>query len=313
MYQPLPFDITLIDSGLMGKETVACYLIESQGEFAIIETGNYQTSPRVEQLLEQKQISKDQIRYIIPTHVHLDHAGGASVMMDAFPNAKLVIHPRGARHMIDPSKLIAGAKAVYGEEVFNETYGEIKPIAEQRIIVAEDDDSITFGDRTLVFRDTPGHAAHHFCIWDETSKGWFSGDTFGIGYPIQDTPKGRCLFPSSTPVQFDPFKQKQSIQLMLSYQPNYIYLTHYGAIEVTKEKGEYLCQQLDQYIQLAEAQPEGKATGEAIEPLLMEHTLTKIAEYGCSSDREAIKKAITMDIKLNSLGLAIWYEKYLVG
>ena len=166
MYQQLPDEITLVDTGLFRDGTVACYLLESEDEAAIIETGNFLTTKRLLDLLEQKNIAREKVRYVIPTHVHLDHACGAGSLIESLPKAMLVIHPNGARHMLDPSKLIAGAQAVYSEKKFNEFYGDIKAIPEDRMIIAEDNYQLKFGSRTLLFRDTPGHANHHFCVWD---------------------------------------------------------------------------------------------------------------------------------------------------
>jgi glyoxylase-like metal-dependent hydrolase (beta-lactamase superfamily II) len=154
--------------------------------------------------LAEKQLAPEQVRYVIPTHVHLDHAGGAGSMMAAFPNAELLIHPRGARHMIDPERLIASAMEVYGEPKFRHLYGEILPIDPQRVVEMEDGESVNLGGRLLEFRHTRGHANHHFCVWDKTSRGWFSGDMFGISYPWCRFPRGDYVFPATTPTQFDP-------------------------------------------------------------------------------------------------------------
>ncbi|PCJ50017.1 MAG: MBL fold metallo-hydrolase [Gammaproteobacteria bacterium] len=323
MVTDLEFKITVIDTGFMGSGIAACYLIEGDGEFAIIETGNFETTHRILKLLEARKIAKQNIRYIIPTHVHLDHAGGASSLMEALPQAKLVIHPKGARHMIDPTKLIKGATVVYGEAFFKKMYGDIKPIEESRVILGEDGKVLTLGNRQLLFRDTPGHANHHFCIWDETSRGWFSGDTFGVGYPALDSDpldrevpgcdenanKQRFVFPTSSPVQFTPQKLLESIEMMMSYEPRFMYLTHFGRIEVNRDLSDKLAEQIKYYAQLVESQPEGEKSAEDLEPLLTNYTLKRLSEHGCSLNREAIDKVIAMDIKLNSQGLAIWFAR----
>jgi len=307
MYQQLPFDITLIDTGLVAANVAACYLLESDGKYAIIETGNFETTERILALLEQRNISTDQVLYVIPTHVHLDHAGGASSLMQVLSQAQLVIHPRGARHMIDPAKLIAGATQVYGEATYKALYGDIQPIAEHRIIVAEDNSSLMVGNRKLLFRDTPGHANHHFCIWDETSSGWFTGDTFGIGYPSLKGEKGRLVFPSTTPIQFEPKSLINSIELMMSYKPNTMYLTHFGAVAVDQKVSDFLCQQVNEYVNIVNSQPEDKATAEYLIPLLKDYTLQCLTSLGGVANTEQIEQLIAMDIKLNSHGLAIWH------
>jgi len=314
MISQLDFNIVQIDTGLMGPNIVACYLIEGKdndnnAEYAIIETGNYETTDRLINYFKQQNIPKESIRYVIPTHVHLDHAGGASSLMEALPDATLVMHPKGARHMIDPSKLIAGATVVYGEAFFKKMYGDIKPVAEHRVIIAEDNTTLMLGNRELLFRDTPGHANHHFCIWDETSRGWFTGDTFGLAYPSLDSEQGHFLFPTSSPVQFDPKQLISSIELMMDKEPKYMYLTHFGRIVVEQKHRSDLIQHINDYVNIIESLPEDKRTAEHIETLLTDYTIKALAKHGCKLIQEDIDKAIRLDIKLNSQGLVIWYER----
>lgn len=171
--------ITLIDTAFQRPQMAACYLMEQDNEVAIIETGTKDTVPLIFDVLTQKKIAASQVKYVIVTHVHLDHAGGAGRLMDALPHATLIVHPKGQRHMVDPSKLQAGATAVYGEEEFNKTYGDLIAIAENRTHATKDGEILKLGGRALTFIDTPGHARHHFCVYDELSKGIFTGDTFG--------------------------------------------------------------------------------------------------------------------------------------
>ena len=310
MYQQqLDYAITRIDSGLMGAECTACYLLESDGEAAIIETGNEASTERVLQVLIQRDIPREKVRYVIPTHVHLDHAGGAGSLMNALPMAKLVIHPRGARHMIDPSKLIAGATAVYGEARFKAMYGEIKPVAEARIVVAEDNFSLSVGSRELKFRDTPGHANHHFCVWDEVSRGWFSGDTFGLAYPLLATKAGPFLMPTTSPVQFDPDALLRSIDLLMSYQPQRMYLTHYGAIELTQTLFESLCEQIRDYVVIAKSLRNQDVSEVQLLERLTDYTLKRVARHGSNSLLPTAREVLAMDLKLNSQGLAIWLSR----
>ena len=129
--------ISVIDSGYFSKDFAAIYLLRQGNEVAIIETGNKYSATNVQKALEMDGLRFSDVAYIIPTHVHLDHAGGAGELMNRCQNAKLIVHPRGARHMIDPSKLIAGAIAVYGEANFKKLYGEITPIESSRVIEAD--------------------------------------------------------------------------------------------------------------------------------------------------------------------------------
>jgi len=322
MYTELGHAITLIDSGLIKEGFVACYLLESDGETAIIETGNAHTVARILQLLEDKGLSINDVKYVIPTHVHLDHAGGASPLIQNLPNAQLVIHPRGAKHMIDPTVLIAGAKDVYGEDNFNEMYPNIKPIPASRVIVAEDGDSLTIGRRILEFRDTPGHASHHFCIWDVQSQGWFTGDTFGVTYPALSLKDNKTdelshyIMPTSSPVQFKPELMKKSIDLMMAYSPRYLYLTHYGKISANRRIASELCQQVDGYVDLVNSlcadqtsDQINSVTVNQLKDLMLPFCYEKAKSFGLEMPIDEFKHIIKMDLELNCQGLLIWFNR----
>ncbi|MDO7653686.1 MAG: MBL fold metallo-hydrolase [Porticoccus sp.] len=174
--------IYCIDARYIQPGLACCYLMVEGDDVAIIEAGTAHTAVGISEALADLGLSADSVRYIIPTHVHLDHAGGAGLLMQQYPGAQLIMHPRGARHMVNPTQLIAGSKSVYGEEKFSKLYGELIPVPEERVTTMEDGEKLELNGRELEFRHTPGHAEHHFCIWDAQSDGWFSGDTFGIAY-----------------------------------------------------------------------------------------------------------------------------------
>ena len=184
------FNVTCIDTGLFRDGLAACYLIEHDGEAALVDTGTRNSLPRIMQTLADHNISPEQVRWIMPTHVHLDHAGGAGALMDEMPEATLVVHERGARHMITPEKLQAGSLAVYGEEAYDAAFGQLVPVPEQRVCIAADGDSFDLGSRRLQTLNTAGHARHHYVVWDEHSSGLFTGDTFGVSYPELNTGRG---------------------------------------------------------------------------------------------------------------------------
>ena len=128
IYTELPEQISCIDTLYQRPGLAACYFIESAGEAAFIDTGTAHAVPMLMQLLALKGLVPSQVKYVIPTHVHLDHAGGAGQLLQRLPEAQLVVHPQGARHLVDPARLIAGASAVYGEEKFKALYGDLLPI-----------------------------------------------------------------------------------------------------------------------------------------------------------------------------------------
>src|SRR5262245_33813816 len=141
---PLPaivhFDhgITAIDTHYVRPCLDASHLIVEGDRAAFVDTGTHFSVPHLLAALDWMNIAREQVEYVLLTHVHLDHAGGAGLLLRSLPRARAVVHPRGARHLADPAKLIAGSKEVYGEQKFLELYGEIVPIAAERLVVAED-------------------------------------------------------------------------------------------------------------------------------------------------------------------------------
>lgn len=309
LYDDIGHGITRIDTGMVREGLAACYLLDGGDEFAVIETGTHRTVPAILALLEERGIDRNQVKFVIPTHVHLDHAGGVGGLMQALPEATLLVHPRGARHMIDPSKLKAGATAVYGEKAFAAIYGDVIPVDEHRVRSMEDLAEVMVGDRKLVFYDTPGHARHHFCVYDPASKGIFTGDTFGLSYPSLTTAKGPFILPTTTPVQFDPAALKASIRRLLALTPEHMYLTHYGRVDHPEGLGEQLLAMVDDFVALGQ---EVAATAEDsnLEAELMVamggYLEQRLRAHGCELSESEFQTELGMDVRLNSQGLAVW-------
>ena len=160
----------------------ACYLRVAGDECAFVEAHTSYATPRLLAALAAEGRRPEDVRWIVITHAHLDHAAGASALMAACPNATLLAHPRAARHMTSPQKLIDGATAVYGAERFKELYGSIEPIAASRVRALEDGESFALGDATLRVWHTAGHANHHFVVDDPCIDTVYTGDTFGLVY-----------------------------------------------------------------------------------------------------------------------------------
>ncbi len=251
-------------------------------------------------------IAESQVKYVIPTHVHLDHAGGAGAMMQRFQQASLIIHPRGARHMIDPQKLVESTIEVYGPDVFERLYGRIEPIPEERVIVAQDLDRFSLDSRELLFIDTPGHARHHFCIYDETSDAVFTGDTFGICYePMKHLP--RCLLPSCPPTQFDPQALHASVNAIMKLAPQRLYLTHYGELKNPAAQLSSFGGWIEQYVALCNRIAPANRPGEQeLQNALLQLVLDELQVAGARSE---IARVLENDIRLNAQGLAHWWRQ----
>jgi glyoxylase-like metal-dependent hydrolase (beta-lactamase superfamily II) len=176
-------------------------VIEDNKRAAFVDTGCYLSVPMLLATLDEKNIKRENVDYIILTHIHLDHAGGAGELIKYLPNAKIIVHEYGANHLIDPSKLRSGVIKVYGELFFKQYLGDLIPVPKDKITIAKDFDSITLGERTLKFIDTPGHARPLICIWDEKSRGIFSGDTLAVSYSDLVPSQGELIFQPTIPIQ----------------------------------------------------------------------------------------------------------------
>ncbi|RFB19233.1 MBL fold metallo-hydrolase [Bacillus sp. HNG] len=220
--------IFLIDAHDLGRKARTGSYIIKEEKITIVETSASPSVPYILEGLKELNIHPNEVEYIIVTHIHLDHAGGAGLLLQHCPNAKVVVHPKGARHLADPSRLMAGAKAVYGED-FDRLFHPIIPISAEKLIVKEDRAELTIGpDCTLVFYDSPGHSNHHFSIFDPVSNGVFTGDTIGVYYHELVKDDIELFLPSTSPNQFRPDAMLDSVEKIKSLQVTTIYFGHYG-------------------------------------------------------------------------------------
>ncbi len=301
--------ISAIDAQFHRPKRAAIHLIVENGMAALIDTGTSFSIPGVIESLQQKNITVENVAYIILTHIHLDHAGGASECMRHFPNAKLVVHPRGVSHMINPTRLIAGAMNVYGEVEFKRVYGDIYPIDANRIIEAPDESRIDLNGRSLLFLDTPGHARHHNCIYDERSQSFFTGDTFGVSYRELDVNGLEFVFPTTTPVQFDPDAAHASINHIMHYEPRYAYLTHYSRIGHLTHHAESMHNLIDAHVEIAQQAKANKSDRQAIISEALKELLSqRLLEHGCQLLQTDISDLLRSDITLNTQGLIHWLD-----
>ena len=259
--------------------------------------------------MQQAGITPADIDLLIVTHVHLDHAGGAGLLMQQLPNATLVAHPRAAPHLIDPEKLIAGATAVYGEEEMQRSYGTLLPVPEARVRVVEDGETVMLAGRALECIDTPGHARHHHCIWDARSRSWFTGDTFGLSYRELDGPQGAFILPTTTPVQFEPQALKASIARMVGRAPEAMYLTHYGPVSDVPRLAQSLYEQIDAMVAIADACDGRADRHRCIAAALSALYLERAHAQQVPLADEDVLRLLAMDVELNAQGLGVWLDR----
>jgi glyoxylase-like metal-dependent hydrolase (beta-lactamase superfamily II) len=237
-------DVATIDCDYLQPRFAASFLIAAAGEAAVIETGTARSVPRILAELASHALQPAQVRWVVVTHAHLDHAAGAAALLSACPGATLVAHPKAARHLIDPTRLVRAVQAVYGEAEFHKLYGKVDPIDPARVLAVEEGQEVPFGRGALRVLHTRGHANHHLCLFDRLRGAVFTGDSFGLAYPKLQK-KGLFIIPSTSPTEFDPQAARESVRRIAGLGARRAFLTHYGPISSIAAAAEQLLEHLD--------------------------------------------------------------------
>ena len=301
--------ISAVDGGYQRPGLAAVHLVVEGGAAAVVDPCTNASVPAVLAALEAKGLPRERVEWVFLTHIHLDHAGGTGELIRHLRNARVAVHPRGARHMADPARLVAGSIAVYGEQEFRRLYGEIVPVPAERIVEAGDGFGAELAGRRFLFLDTPGHARHHNAIFDEASRAFFTGDTFGISYREFDADGREYVFYSSTPSQFDPDAAHASLDRLMSHGPAACYLMHYSRVSNPAAHAAALHRCLDQYVALARRAAAAGAHRRAALVEGMHGLLVEGARaHGCRLPRARIEALLATDILLNAQGLEAWLD-----
>ena len=301
--------ITAIDTEYLRPHLDASHLIVHRGRAAFVDTGTTHAVPLLLAALASRGIGPDAVDWVFLTHIHLDHAGGAGALLQHLPNARVVVHPRGAPHLAEPAKLIAATRRVYGDQAYEALYGEIVPIAPARMLSSEDGMTLTLAGREFSFLHTPGHALHHYVLVDRDAGALFSGDTFGVSYREFDVAGAEFVFPATTPTQFDPEQLHASVDRILGARPRAIYMTHYGRVTGIAGLGQDLHTGIDAYVALAgrhAAAPERRARMRAD---MYEYMSGGLDRNGFDRDPARRHALLDPDIGINVDGLLAWLER----
>lgn len=303
------YGISGVDSGYVRPQLDAIHLLVENGRAAIVDTASQHSVPRILAALAGKGLGPEAVDYVILTHIHLDHAGGAGALMRELPHARLLVHPRGVRHMADPARLIAGTIAVYGEARTRALYGDILPVPADRIVPAPQGTCIELAGRALRFYETPGHARHHVVVHDERSGRVFAGDTFGVSYRELDEDDRQFVFPTTSPVQFEPEPYHRSIDLIASLATDAVYLTHYSELRAPAEKVATLHRLVDAHAALARAlRDEGEQRERRLYEGVRALLLDEAHRYGTHLSDDEVMAVYGTDVELNAQGLAVWLD-----
>lgn len=309
---PIQIDTNLWMMDLMEQNRPsrsAAYVIMDEN-VTLIETGSSLSHDLLIDGLAQMGVKPTDLRYVIVTHVHLDHAGGAGQMMEKAKNAKLVVHPRGARHMIDPSRLWQGASSVYGDKI-GELFGSVVPVPEEQILVMNHLDTLNIGERTLTFYDTPGHAKHHFSIHDPVADAVFAGDAAGIRYRKEFTGWDfEWVMPSTSPIDFDPVAVRNTMNLLREVPFKWVYHTHFGR----SPKEEALADTERCAIEMGALIEQVYQPGTSMEEVVAALRNWVIADLKIRGKQAGNDiEVLDLDIILDSLGLMHYAEQKLAG
>lgn len=299
--------IHAVDIGYVRPGVAASHLLVRDGRAAFVDTGMNGSVPGLLAALDALGVAREAVDYVLLTHVHLDHAGGAGELMRALPDAIAVLHPRGAPNLADPTKLEAGARAVHGDRAYDSLFGRLVPIPESRIRAVADDEALPLGRSRLRFLETPGHALHHIAIYDETADAVFSGDVFGISYRAFDNPEGEAfVFPTTAPTQFDPEQAHASIERIRALAPRAVYLAHFSRVTGIERLADDLHRDLDRFVEIAGTYAGGPDAEEPMRRAMHDHLVERLAAHGTRIAPGARETWLAMDLRLNAAGLLAW-------
>ncbi len=301
-------EITTIDCQYTRPRYAASYLVSDSGRALFIDNNTSHSVPLLLSALQKRGLAPEQVDYVIITHVHLDHAGGSSALMEACPRATLLCHPRAFKHITEPSRLVASAEAVYGKEAFAKMYGKISPIPAERVRIMEDEAVLSFGSKTLKFLHTRGHANHHFCIQlsDPSKNVIFTGDAFGLAYP--DLQKnGLFIFASTSPTDFDAIEAEKSVRKIIQTRATHAYPTHFGVINDLPAAGSQLSRFIEFSQKLLDTAKNSSLQNEELAPFceakIRIHLKDLLAARSLRLEGE-VEELLHLDIELNAQGLA---------
>jgi glyoxylase-like metal-dependent hydrolase (beta-lactamase superfamily II) len=304
-----PDGITAVDTEYLRPGMAAAHIVQHGGAAAFVDVGTNYSVPYMLAALEELRIDPQAVEYVFITHVHLDHAGGAGLLLRSLPAARVVVHPRGAPHLIDPTILIAASKAVYGAERYRELYGDLVPIDASRVLTTEDEQRIQLQGRPFQVLHTPGHALHHYCLVDLEHRNLFTGDTFGLSYREFDTAQGAFGVPTTTPTQFDPEQLIDSIDRLMATQPQAAYLMHYSRVTGLVPLAASLQSQIRGLAAMALRHAAASDPYAAIYADMRALWIELAAKHGLAEPQLSVDEYLSKDLDLNTQGLIAWLRR----
>jgi hydroxyacylglutathione hydrolase len=299
-----------IDTGYLRPGLAAAFLLVSDGQAAFFDAGVNSALPTLLAALAEANLAPEAVRYLFLTHIHLDHAGGTGQLMAALPQAQVVVHPRGARHLIDPTRLWQATCAVYGEAKAFELYGYLAPVAADRIHQAADGDRFALGRLEIVAYDAPGHAHHHLFFAIPALSAVVTGDTLGLSYRELDCAGRPSVIPTTSPSELDPAALTATVRRIAALSPERAYLTHFGGVGDVARLAADHNRLLEGYVGIVRS---ARGSGAARHVEVLEGLQTLMSEealrQGWPLTGQALLEFLAWDLELNAQGLGIWWER----
>lgn len=294
-------DLVLIDTGYNGtSEAVGVYLLLGERP-GLIETGPASRADTVIEGIRLAGLDPAALEVIAVTHIHLDHAGGAGTLTQRLPRAHVYVHPVGAPHLVEPTKLLNSAGRLYGDELVR-LFGETVPVPPARLHVLHDGDALTIGGRRFTAVDTPGHARHHHAYWDERSGDLFTGDIAGVALP-----GSRFVRAPTPPPELDVPTWRASLRRIRALRPHRLFLTHFGAHDWVDELLGQLEERLLEGVEQVRGYLASGLDAQAITTRMREMAMRQIeARDGAGA---AARYEVIMPIRQSVLGLIRYIEK----
>jgi len=303
-----PGGISAVDTDHVRPWLDASHLIIERGRAAFVDTGTSHSVPRLLAALDRAGIGRDAVDYIFVTHAHLDHAGGAGRLLQQLPAARVVVHPRAAPHLAEPSKLIAATRQVYGDS-YDRLYGDIAPIPRERLLIAEDGARYPLGGRGFECLHTPGHALHHYVLVDRAAQAVFAGDTFGVSYREFDVDGREFVFPATTPSHFDPEALHASVERIVNTGARYVFVTHFGRVGHVSALARSLHEGIDAYVEMALNRARVPDREQRLCEDMYRWMSERLDAHGDRRDDRTRHGLLDGDIALNVAGLTAWLDR----
>jgi glyoxylase-like metal-dependent hydrolase (beta-lactamase superfamily II) len=276
---PLGHEVFQIDTRMAGNDGItAAYLIRSDRP-CLVETGTAPSAPVVRDALAQLGIAAGDLATVVVTHIHLDHAGGAGDIAALYPGAQIVVHQRGARHLADPSRLMAGARLVYGDAL-DHFFGVLAPVPADRIVALEDTGTVDLGGgRRLDSYYSPGHAKHHVGLVDSDTGDLYTGDAAGVYLPETGD-----LRPATPPPDFDLETALASVARFAALRPTRLLFSHYGPVTEVAQTLDRSAEEIRLWVEeTRRARAAGLDLDHAV-AMVVERTRARYAAFGPDAD-----------------------------